>query len=393
LERLMEEAHRLENVELIHLHTMGSASYACPVFAKSFRITNLFVGPNIRPYMDLDRVDYLPCFLSEIPNLFRLGARPPDVALIHISPPDRNGYCSLGTSVDVALAALQTAPLVIAQVNPQMPRVHGDGIIHVSQIHHLIPVDAPIPEVPSRPPSPEELAIGQFVAPLIEDGSTLQVGIGQIPDAVLTNLKDRRHLGVHSEMWSDGILNLIQSGSLDNSKKTLHPGKSVASFITGTKKVYDFIHDNPSVYLLDVGYVNNPNNIARNSKAVSINSAVEIDLTGQICADSVGSRIISGVGGQMDFMRGATLSPGGKSIIALTSRTRHQKPRIVPVLKAGAGVVTTRAHVHFVVTEYGLVDLFGKTLSERAKALIEIAHPEDREFLSQQWHQLCTKGF
>lgn len=388
LELLVAEADRLENVELIHLHTIGEARYADPEFAKSFRVANLFVGPNMRKKMNLQVVDYLPCFLSEIPALFRSRKRPLNAALIHVSQPDRNGFCNLGTSVDIALAAIETAPLIIAQINSQMPRVHGDGFIHISQINHWIAVDEPLPEVARPSLNSNELAIGQHVASLIEDGSTLQVGIGNIPDAILSFLKDHSHLGVHTEMWSDGILDLIKCGAIDNSQKKVHPGKTVSGFITGTKAVYEFIHDNPSVAQLDIGYINNPSTIARNPKAVSINSAVEIDLTGQICADSIGSRIISGVGGQMDFMRGSAFSEGGKPIIAMLSRTHGNIPRIVPILKPGAGVVTSRAHVHYVATEFGVVDLYGKTLSERAKALIGIAHPEDRSELEKNWKTL-----
>jgi acyl-CoA hydrolase len=385
IEGLIQQAPRLENVELIHLHTMGPATYAEPQYSKSFRVANLFVGPNMRSKMNLHGIDYLPCFLSEIPALFRSGKRPLDVALIHVSPPDVHGFCSLGTSVDVTRAAVETANLIIAQINPQMPRVHGDGFIHINQIHHWIEVNEPILEVPQALPSKEELAIGKFVAELVEDGSTLQAGIGSIPDAVLRSLKGHRHLGVHTEMWSDGMLELIKCGAIDNSQKTIHPGKTVSGFVTGTKALYDFIHDNPSIAQLDIGYVNNPGNISRNPKAVSINSAVEIDLTGQVCADSIGSHIISGVGGQMDFMRGAAFSPGGKPVLALTSRTKKGVSRIVPILKPGAGVVTTRAHVHYVTTEYGTADLYGKTLCERAHALIRIAHPEDRETLERGW--------
>lgn len=385
IDELLKQAERLRDVELIHLHTMGPATYADPPYDESFRVANLFVGPNMRKKMNLRHVDYLPCFLSEIPALFRSGKRPLDVSLIHVSPPDEHGFCTLGTSVDAARAAVENSKLVIAQINPQMPRVHGDGFIHISKIHHAIEVNDPIPEVPPTPPGPEELAIGRFVAGLVEDGSTLQAGIGSIPDAVLRALKDHRHLGVHTEMWSDGMLELIKCGAVDNSRKAVHPGKTVSGFVTGTRALYDFIHDNPSVAQLDIGYVNNPTNIARNPKAVSINSAVEIDLTGQVCADSIGSHIISGVGGQMDFMRGAAISPGGKPILALTSRTKKGLPRIVPILKAGAGVVTTRAHVHFVVSEYGVADLYGKTLCERAHALIAIAHPEDRDQLKRDW--------
>lgn len=387
IKELVAQAERLRDVELMHLHTMGNAAYAEPEYAKNFRVSNFFVGANMRDKIGHEGVDYLPCFLSEIPALLMSGKRPIDVALIHVSPPDKHGFCSLGTSVDVACAAVKSAKVVLAQVNKQMPRVHGDGFIHINQIHHFIDVDEPIPETPLSPVKAEDKVIGQHVADLIEDGSTIQAGIGAIPDAVLSSLKNHRHLGVHTEMWSDGTLELIKCGAVDNSRKVIQPGKTVSGFIIGTKAVYDFIHDNPSVVQLDVGYVNNPVNIARNPKVVAINSAVEIDLTGQVCADSIGSKIISGVGGQMDFIRGASLSKGGKPIIALTSRTRKGISRIVPVLKPGAGVVTTRAHVHYVITEYGVADLYGRTLRERAKELTCIAHPEDRESLEKGWHQ------
>lgn len=387
---LVEHAERLRDVEIIHLHTEGDAPYARPELAKSFRLANLFVGANLRGRLAAGRVDYLPCFLSEIPNLFRSGKRPLDVALVHVSPPDAHGFCSLGTSVDVAHAAVESARVVIAQVNPKMPRVHGDGFVHISKFDRWIEVDDALPEVRPAAPSAEETRIGSLVASLIEDGSTLQVGIGSIPDAVLASLRDHRYLGIHTEMWSDGALALIRSGAVDNSRKRIHPGKSVSGFLMGSQALYDFVHDNPSVVQLDIGYVNSPNNIARNPKVVAINSAVEIDLTGQVCADSIGSRIISGVGGQMDFIRGASLSVGGKPIIALTSRTKRGIPRIVPTLQPGAGVVTTRAHVHYIVTEYGCADLYGKTLSERARELTKIAHPEDRELLEHEWHSLTA---
>lgn len=385
IEALMAHAPRLENVEIMHLHTHGDPTYARPEYKKSFRVSNLFVGANIRPYLDYNQVDYIPCFLSEIPSLFRKKIKALDIALVHVSPPDSHGFCSLGTSVDVAKAAVETARYVIAQVNPQMPRVHGDGFIHVSKIHKMVEVDTPLHV--SRPCqlSEAELKIGSQVAELVEDGATLQMGIGAIPDAVLSSLTNHKNLGIHTEMWSDGALPLIQNGSVNNSQKRFHQGKTVSSFITGSQKVFDFIHDNPSIINLDVAYVNNPTIIARNAKVTAINSAVEIDLTGQVCADSVGSRLISGVGGQVDFIRGAALSEGGKPIIALTARTKMGRPRLVPTLQAGAGVVTTRYHVHYVVTEYGSVSLFGKTFSERAHALISIAHPEDREFLEREW--------
>ncbi len=387
IDALLERADRLRDVELFHLHTVGPAKYCDTVYRPAFKVSSFFVGSNLRSRIDLDRIDYIPCFLSEIPDFFRKGRIPLDVALIHVSSPDTHGFCTLGTSVDVTRSAIDTAKVVIAQINPRMPRVHGDGFIHVDQIHHSVEVDDPIPEELTKAASPVEVQIGKNVASLIEDGSTLQMGIGSIPNSVLGSLKGHRHLGVHSEMWTDGLLELIHSGVVDNSFKKVHPGRTVAGFVIGSKKLYDFINDNPSVVLLDIGYVNNPVNIARNPKAVAINSAVEVDLTGQVCADSVGHRIISGAGGQMDFIRGASLSPGGKPIIALTSRTKRGKPRIVPQLNPGAGVVTTRAHVHYVATEHGVADLYGKTIGQRAKALISIAHPEDRDLLSYHWNE------
>lgn len=388
LEALVQRAPELRNVEIMHLHTVGDAAYADEAHTGSFRVTNLFVGHNMRGKVGSERVDYLPCFLSEIPALFRSGRRTPDVALLHVSPPDSHGYCTLGTSVDVARAAADTARVIIAQVNPRMPRVHGDGFIHIDQIHHWVDVDEEIAEFPAAPSGPVEEAIGRYASAIIEDGATLQMGIGAVPDAVLAALHHHKHLGIHTEMWSDGALALIQSGAVDNSMKKVHPGKIIGGFVMGTRPLYDFIDDNPSAILLDIAYINNPTVIARNPKATAINSAVEVDLTGQVCSDSIGSRIISGVGGQMDFIRGASLSAGGKPIIALPSRTAKGQPRIVLQLKAGAGVVTTRAHVHFVITEYGVADLAGKTLHERAKALIQLAHPDDRETLERTWREL-----
>lgn len=388
LDALIARASELRDVEFIHLHTEGDGAHADPEFARSFRVANLFVGSNLRRHLDSERVDYLPCLLSEIPKLFRSRRRPIDVALLHLSPPDAHGYCTLGTSVDVARAAFESANVIIAQINPRMPRVHGDGFIHVSNIDWAVEVDAPIPEATVCAPGPEARAIGKLAAGLIEDGSCLQVGIGSIPDAVLNELHEHRHLGIHSEMWSDGALSLIRKGAVDNSKKTVHPGKTVSAFVIGSGRLYEFIDDNPSVIQLGTDYVNNPAVIARNSKVVAINSALEVDLTGQICADSIGHRVISGVGGQMDFIRGATLSTGGKAIIALTSRSRKGFPRIASTLRSGAGVVTSRAQVQYVITEQGIADLFGLTLNERARALIGIAHPEDRERLDQEWHQV-----
>jgi 4-hydroxybutyrate CoA-transferase len=392
LRGLVESAGRLRDVELMHLHVEGLAEHAEPRHARSFRVVNLFVGANVRGRLDYDRVDYLPCFLSEIPALFRSGQRPIDVALIHVSPPDANGFCSLGVSVDVALAATQTARSVIAQVNPRMPRVHGDGFIHISAIHHAVEVDEPLPEPAPHRPTAEERKIGEHVASLIQDGSTLQIGIGAIPDAALASLRSHRNLGLHTEMWSDGALELIECGAIDNSLKRVHRGKSVSGFAMGSRRLYDFMNDNPSVIQLGIDYVNSPPVIARNPRVAAINSAVQVDLTGQVCADSIGNRIVSGVGGQMDFMRGAALSEGGKPIIALTSRTRDGKPRLVPMLEPGAGVVTTRAHVRYVVTEHGIADLFGRTLRERARELARIAHPEDREGLERAWVDLHKTG-
>lgn len=388
LTELARQADRVAGSTLIHLHTEGPAPYAQPALAGSFRVVNLFVGHNLRRVLDYDRVDYLPCFLSEIPALFRSKGCPLDVALLHVSPPDRFGYCSLGVSVDVAKAAAESAKIVIAQVNPRMPRVHGDGLIHEDLFDAMVETDEPLPESRPTPPSPEEKAIARFVSGLIEDGSTLQMGIGSIPDAVARELVDRKDLGLHTEMWSDGALALIRAGAITNAQKKVHRGKSVSGFLLGSRELYDFVNDNPSVIQLEVDYVNNPVTIARNPKVVAINSAVEVDLTGQVCADSVGHRIISGVGGQMDFMRGAAISPGGKPIIAMSSRTRDGRSKIVTALRPGAGVVTTRSHVHYVVTEYGVAALYGRTLGERARALAAVAHPDDRETLLRQFHDV-----
>lgn len=387
LKALVQDASRLRNVEMIHLHTEDEALYAKPSFVQNFRVTSLFSGSNLRETLNSDQVDYLPCFLSEIPQLFLSGRKPIDVALLHLSPPDRHGFCTLGTSVDVARAAALSAKMIVAQINHQMPRVHGDGFIHIDEIDHYIEVDEPLPVPLFHESTAEEKRIGALVASLVENGSCLQVGIGTIPNAVLDALSSHKNLGVHSEMWSDGVLKLIQKGVVDNSQKLVHAGKTVSGFIFGSQAVYDFINDNPSVVQLGIDYINNPRVVARNPKVAAINSAVEIDLTGQVCADSVGHKIISGVGGQVDFVRGASLSRGGKPIIAMTSRAKNKKSKIVAELAPGGGVVTTRAHVHFVVTEYGIADLGGSTLGERAKKLIEIAHPDDRELLSKKWYE------
>jgi 4-hydroxybutyrate CoA-transferase len=385
IDLLVSQASELKAVTLYHLHTHGEVKYAKPDLAHAFRVVNLFVGANIRPYLDYDRIDYLPCFLSEIGSLFKQKKIKLDVALVHVSPPDAHGFCSLGTSVDVARAAVDSAKTIIAQVNPQMPRTHGDGLIHISQITHKIEVNQPLFESHATALSEAELKIGRYISELVEDGSTLQMGIGAVPDAALVALKNHKDLGIHSEMWSNHALNLIRSGVVTNSMKKVHPGKSVAAFVTGNKELFDFIDDNPATVFLEASYVNQPNVIARNPKVIAINSCVEMDLTGQVCADSIGPRIISGVGGQMDFMRAAFLSEGGKPIMAMTSRSAKGHPRIRCHLRLGAGVVTTRSHIHWVVTEYGRRDLAGLSLGQRAKALIELAHPDDREQLARDW--------
>lgn len=391
LNGLVAEAPRLKNVELMHLHTEGEALYAKPEYKEIFRVTNFFVGENIRKYLDYDRIDYLPCFLSEIPDLIRSGIKKVDVALIQVSPPDKHGYVSLGVSVDIAKAAAQTAKIVIAQINPQMPRVHGDGLIHINDIDFAIEHNAPLFSPTPKILTEAELQIGKNVAELIEDGSTLQLGIGSIPNAVCHSLNNHKHLGLHTEMWSDGPYQLLKKGIIDNSLKNFHRGKVTSTFLIGSKEMYDFINDNMTVLNLEASYINYPINIMRNPKVTAINSAVEIDLSGQVCADSIGPRIISGVGGQMDFMRAAALSQGGKPILAFTSTSKHGHSRIKPVLNLGAGVVTTRAHVHYVVTEFGVANLYGKSLGERAKALIKIAHPNHREELEKSFYEL-NKG-
>ena len=390
LNALYERASELENVELIHIHLMGDVPHNRKDFKKSFKSANLFVGSNVRHALNYDEIDYLPCFLSEMPQLFRQKKRPLDVALIHVSPPDRHGFCTLGTSVDIARAAVDSAPTIIALINQRMPRINGDGFIHISKIKYGIELDFPILEEKAQTITEIERKIGKSIANLIEDGSTIQTVIGKIPNSVVAELIHHKNLGIHTEVWSDNLLPLIESGVINNSKKTIHPGKTVSSFCIGTRKLYDFIDDNPSVVQLDIAFTNNPEIIGRNPKVVAINSAVEIDLTGQICADSVGTHVISGVGGQIDYMRGASLSKDGKAVIAISSRTSQGKTKIVTTLKKGAGVVTTRAHTHYVITEYGIADLYGKTLRERAKALINIAHPDDRDELEKQWTELIS---
>ncbi len=383
VEAMTARASEVRGVEVVHLHTEGEAPYADPALAESFRTNSLFVGANVRGAVADGEADYIPVFLSEVPALFRRRILPLDVALIQVSPPDRHGFCSLGVSVDASHAAVEAAAHVVAQVNPHMPRTHGDGLLHVDRIDCAVAVEDPLPEIPPAPLTDVERAIGRHCAGLVEDGATLQMGIGAIPDAVLAALGGHRDLGVHTEMFSDGIIELVEKGVINGRWKRKHPGKVVGSFLLGTRRLYDFVDDNPQVALLDAAYVNDTRVIRQNPKVTALNSAIEVDLTGQVCADSIGTRLYSGVGGQMDFIRGASLSEGGKPIIALPSATRRGEPRIVPYLKEGAGVVTTRAHVHYVVTEYGIANLYGKNLRQRARALIDIAHPDHREALEK----------
>lgn len=383
IKAMTSRSEDLQNVEIYHLHTEGIAPYCEPQYRGSFHTNSFFIGANVRKSIASGEGDFIPCFLSEVPLLMRRGIIPIDVALIHVSPPDKHGYCSLGTSIDVTLAGVQSAKIVIAQINPNMPRTHGDGILHISEINYAVEVNDEIHELPLVQPTNEEIAIGKYCAELVEDGATLQMGIGAIPNAVLLALTNHKDLGVHTEMFSDGLIPLLESGIVNGKRKKIHPKKVVASFVMGTRKLYDFIDDNPEIAMLDVAYVNDPAVIRRNPKVTAINSAIEVDLTGQVCADSIGSRMYSGVGGQIDFIRGASLSEGGKPIIALPSATARGESKIVPFLKEGAGVVTTRANLHWVVTEYGAVNLYGKTLRQRALELISIAHPDHREELSR----------
>lgn len=383
VEALARRASQLQDLELMHMHTEGLALCQDATLKGRVFTNSLFVGANVRGALDEGYADYVPVFLSEVPHLFRSRALPLDVALVQLSPPDRHGFCSLGVSVDASRAAVESAQCVVAQINSHMPRTHGDSQLHTSQIDLAVEHDVPLHSPPPCALSEVERAIGRHVAGLVEDGATLQLGIGAIPDAVLAALGSHKDLGVHSEMFSDGIVDLVENGVITGRHKALQVGKVVGSFCIGSQRVYDFVDDNPAVEMMEANYVNDTAVIRRHPKVTAINSAIEVDLTGQVCADSIGSRIYSGVGGQMDFIRGASLSPGGKPIIALPSVTRRGESRIVAVLKKGAGVVTTRAHVHYVVTEHGVANLYGKNLRQRARALIEIAHPDHREELER----------
>ena len=381
VQAMTDRYSELKNVRIYSMHTEGEAPYADKKMEGSFIVNPFFIGQNIRENIQSGRGSYIPIFLSEAPSLFRNGSIPLDVALISVSPPDKHGFCSLGTSVDISLAAVQSAKWIVAQINKYVPRSHGDGFIHISKIHFAIEEDIPLPEIKSHPISEIEKEIGKNISNLIENGATLQMGIGAIPNAVLSCLTNHKDLGIHSEMFSDGILPLIESGVINGANKVKHRNSIVGSFAIGSKKLYDFIDDNPFIKMLDFSYVNNVEVIRKNPKVTAINSAIEIDLSGQVCADSIGGKMFSGVGGQMDFIRGASLSEGGKPIIALASTTKNGDSKIVPFLKSGAGVVTTRAHVHWVVTEYGAVNLYGKSIDERSKLLASIAHPNHRDWL------------
>ncbi|MBL7764568.1 MAG: acetyl-CoA hydrolase/transferase family protein [Chitinophagaceae bacterium] len=382
---LGRRAASLKKVEIISLTTLGDMQLLQPEYPDSFYFNSLFVSENTREAVNDNRGDYIPVFLSEIPRLFHQNILPLDVALVHVSLPDKHGYCSLGISVDISRAAVKNARYVIAQVNPQMPRTHGDGLMHVREIHAMVAVDEALPEIHYDAQQTEaDLQIGYHCASLIEDGSTLQMGIGSIPDAVMKELGSHKDLGIHTEMFSDGILDLMKTGVITNRYKKKHRRRVVSTFAIGSRKLYDFIDDNPEFSFLESDYVNDAMVIGGNPKVVAINSAIEIDITGQVCADSIGTYQYSGVGGQMDFIRGANLSEGGKPIIAINSTTHKGESKIVPFLKPGASVVTTRAHVHYIVTEFGIVNLFGKNLKQRAYALIEIAHPDHRESLLKE---------
>lgn len=380
-----QDQNDLKNIKIYQIHTEGAAPYADPSFQNTFEVNAFFVGPNIRKAVQEGRAHYIPVFLSEIPDLFNHKVIPLDLCLIQVSPPDQNGYCTLGVSVDVTLAAVRNAKIIVAQINSNMPRVHGDGVIHISQIHFALEQNEPVCEAHYSAPSEVETKIGKHIATLIKDGSCLQMGIGNIPNAVLSELIHHQNLSIHTEMFSNGIIPLVEKGIITNLNKKVYPGKIVSGFCMGDKKLYQFINDNPIVQLTDSKHVNDTSVIRKNPQVVAINSAIEIDLTGQVCADSLGRKIYSGVGGQMDFIRGASLSPGGIPIIAMPATTTKGESKIVCSLKEGAGVVTTRAHVHYVVTEFGIANLYGKNLKERAFELIKVAHPQHQSMLENEW--------
>jgi len=383
---MVARSSELKGVEIVHLHTDGECGYTALEMKDSFHTNAFFIGGNIRNMIGIT-ADYIPIFLSDIPSLFRQGYMNLDVVLVNVSPPDKHGFCSLGVSVDIVVAAIEKGNKVIAQINKNMPRTFGDGIVHLNNFDACVIVDDEIHEMKFVAPTDAEKRIGKNIAEIIDDGATLQMGIGGIPNAVLTYLNNHKNLGVHTEMFSEGIVDLVNKGVVNGAKKKVNPYKIVSGFAMGTKKLYDFMDDNAEIEMRDIAYVNDTAVIRQNPKVTAINSAIEIDMTGQVCADSIGLRMFSGVGGQMDFMRGAALSKGGKPIIAITSCTGRGMSKIVPSLKPGAGVVTTRAHARFVATEFGIAELFGKNLKQRAIALRDIAHPDHREELDKAIHQ------
>jgi 4-hydroxybutyrate CoA-transferase len=391
---MVENKERFENVEIVHMLAMGKSEYVYPEMSKHFKHNALFVGGSTRPAVQENRADFTPCFFYEIPRLFKEGTMPVDVALIQVSQPDKHGYCSFGLSNDYTKAAAETAKIVIAEVNDKMPRIMGDNFIHISEMTHIVESSREVIELGLPKIGDVEKMIGKNCASLIEDGSTLQLGIGAIPDAVLLFLKDKKDLGIHSEMFSDGVVELVEAGVITNKKKAIHKGKMVATFLMGSKRLYDFVHNNPSVELYPVDYVNDPVVIAQNSKMVSINSCLQVDLMGQVSSESIGLKQYSGTGGQVDYIRGASMAKGGKSIIAMPSTASKGKlSRIVPFIQEGTTVTTSRNDVHYVVTEYGIADLRGKTLKDRARQLIEIAHPDFRPSLQEEWERRFTDQY
>lgn len=385
LAALVEYAPNLKDVEICQALTVGPADYVAPEMSGHLRVNTMFVSANIRKAVQEGRADFTPVLLSEFPLLFKQGILPVDVALIHVSPPDEHGFCSLGIEVGLTKSAADAAKIIIAEVNQQMPRTLGDSFIHVSKLDYVVPADYPLPELGMGHGDSSEVIerIAGHIAELIPDEATMQMGIGAIPDAVLKYLYEKKDLGIHTELFSDGIIDLVEAGVLTNARKSLHPGKIIAGFIIGTKRLYEWVDDNPLIELHPTEYVNDPFIIAQNERMVAINSAIEIDLTGQICADSIGHKLYSGVGGQLDFIYGASRSKDGVPIIALPSTAKNFS-RIVTSLKPGAGVVTSRNHVRYVVTEYGVANLYGKTIRQRAQALINIAHPDFRDELTRE---------